>query len=129
MSARGGWMKGRDKICTQAQAEFPLKSICIHILHQIIFVTLTRSDVVKKTKQNKTKQTKQKKNNNNKKQKPKHKRTVCKTLARKFQKRLGQRAKLNQNLKYCIDGSCSKPNHFVSLAGTSLSSLRNHYNF
>ena len=38
-------------------------------------------------------------------------------------KELGQRAYSNQNLNYCIGGSCSKPNQFVSLAGTSLSLL------
>ena len=54
--ARGGWMRGRDRIWAQAQAEFLLKSICNFILHQIIFVTLTRIEVVKnKTKtKNKT---------------------------------------------------------------------------
>ena len=108
--ARGGRMMGRDRICAQAQAEFLLKSICIFTLHQIIFVTLTRIEVVTK---NETKQ----------KQKTKHKRIFCKTLARKFRKRLGERAQSNQNLKYCIGGSCSKPDHFVSLGGTSLSAL------
>ena len=53
-------MRGRDRICAQAQAEFLLKSICIHILHQIIFVTLTRIEGVKKKK----KQTKENKKQN-----------------------------------------------------------------
>ena len=42
---------------------------------------------------------------------------------------LGRTVYSNQNLKYCIGGSCSKADQFVSLAGTSLSSLWNHCNF
>ena len=73
----------------------------IHILHQIIsFFTLTRIEIVKK------------------------KLYLLPNPGSKIPETfLGRTAYSNQNLKYCIGGSCSKADQFVSLAGTSLPSL------
>ena len=77
-------------------AEYLLKSICIRMLHQIIFVPLTRIEIGKKT-------------------------------VSFLEPWLGNPEQFlvrgHQNLKYSTGGSCSKPDQFVFLAGTSLSSL------
>ena len=67
---------------------------------QILFLTLTRIEVVKR--------------------KPYLLQNPGSEIPETF---LGRTAYSNQNLKYCIGGSCSKADQFVSLAGTSLSSL------
>ena len=53
---KGGWMRGKGQtmrsryiFISVKQAEYLLKSICIRMLHQIVFVPSTRIEIGKKT--------------------------------------------------------------------------------